>query len=477
MTPKPLALAALMPLALSACAAGPAPDIATPVPALPDGYFTAADDAAQGDLAQLLPHSDPAFQALRDQALANGPTLAVAMARIEAARAGAARAGAELFPNIGVNASATRNRTNPQQVGANLPAGVSIDTERTTYAGNVTARWDADLFGALKANKRAALARLDAANASAQAVRLALVSEIATSVIAWRSLETREAALKEDLEAAKQLAILAGKREEAGLAPGFDRVRAEAAAASSQSRLTTLDSERAQLVGRLVTLTAMDAGNVTTALAQPVVSAGLPTPPASLPSDLLQNRPDVAQAAAELTASDAELAYAARQRFPKLTLSAAIGLLAFDTANLFDNDSLVGSLGAGLAGPLLDFGRIAAEIDGATANKRAAFAAYRGAVFGALGDAEAAYGLVDTADIQAKAAKVEAENLQHAARLADTRYRAGLADFLTVLEARRAADASGERAASAMAQARRARVLLWQALGGDYSVSPSKGAI
>jgi outer membrane protein TolC len=182
---------------------------------------------------------------------------------------------------------------------------------------------------------------------------------------------------------------------------------------------------------------------------------------------LLANRPDVRQAAAELAASDAELAAAARNRFPRLTLSAALGLLSFDLGQIFDSQSVVGSLAGGVAAPLLDFGRIEAEIDAAAAGKRAAFAAYRGTVFGALGDAEAGYGLVAAAEAEAAAASKERDSLTRAAELADTRYRAGLADFLTVLEARRAADASGERAAAASGRARRARVLLWQALGGD----------
>ena len=144
-----------------------------------------------------------------------------------------------------------------------------------------------------------------------------------------------------------------------------------------------------------------------------------------------------------------------------------MGLLAFSPGDLFDEDSIVGSLAASVAGPLLDFGRIEAEIGAAAAGKRAAFEAYRGAVFTALGDAEGAYGLVAAADREAAAAAAEAASLQRAASLAETRQRAGLADFLTVLEARRAADASGERAAAALGRAKRARVLLWQALGGD----------
>ena len=144
-----------------------------------------------------------------------------------------------------------------------------------------------------------------------------------------------------------------------------------------------------------------------------------------------------------------------------------IGLLAFNPGDLFDENSFVGSLAAGVAGPLLDFGRIEAEIDGAAANKRVAFQSYRGAVYQALGDAEAAYGLIAAADREAEAAIAERDQLQRAATLANDRYRAGLASFLEVLEARRAADASGERAAAATGRAQRARILLWQAVGGD----------
>ena len=460
-------LTAASALALAACTAGPPPDVATPLPDLPDGFLFAPDAQTGTALARLMPTGDAAFVALAEQALASSPTLGEAVARIEQARAGADRAGAERLPSIGANASVTGQRTNPNSFGGTLPAGIAFDTERVSYAANLTARWDVDLFGRLKASERAALARVDAANAQAQAVRIALLSEIAASVIDWRTLEAREREVRSDLAAADELARLAGVRERAGLAPGFDRVRAESSAASSRSRLAALESERTRLLGRLVTLTAQGGADVRTALAREAAGDDVPPPPATLPSALLANRPDVVAAAATLAAADAQLAATARQRFPSFNLSGAIGLLAFGLGDLFDSDSVVGSLAAGIAGPLLDFGRIAAEIDGAAAEKKAAFEGYRGAVYTALGDAEAGYGLVSAADAEAAAAASEAANLQRAARLAGTRYQAGLADFLTVLEARRAADASGERAAAALGRARRARVLLWQALGGS----------
>ena len=455
--------AALAPLALAACAS--VPEVATPTPELPRVFFAQPEGATGAALAALMPNGDPAYAALSQAALANAPNLAEAAARIDAARAGARGAGSARLPNITADADVTRNRINPAQFGAAGQQGF-IPREQTSYGANITASWDPDIFGQLKAQERAALARIDGATAQAQGVRLALLAEIAASVTDWRVLDARAAAIAADGEGARQLASLAKVREDAGIAPGFDRVRAEATASGSATRLAALESERAQLVGRLVTLTAQDAATVRAALAAPAPALAPVAAPTSLPSDLLANRPDVAAAAAELAATDADLAAAARARFPRITLSGVIGLLSFRPADFFD-DSVVGTLTGGIAGPLLDFGRVAAQIDGAAANKRAAFAAYRGAVYQALGDAEAAYGVVTAADAEAALAITQRDQLSRAAAIADTRYRAGLASFLDVLEARRAADSSGENAAAALGRAQRARIVLWQALGGE----------
>lgn len=457
--------AALLPLALAACAT--VPEIATPAPELPQAFFHAAQGATGAGLAALMPTGDPAYVALSQAALDDGPSLAEALARIDAARAGARGAEAARLPDITADASTRRNRINPAQFGQAGQQGF-IPREQTSYGANINASWDIDLFGRLKAQERAALARIDAATAQAQGVRLALLSEIAASITDWRVLDARAAAIEADAAAARQLAGLAKVREDAGIAPGFDRVRAEATASGSATRLAALDSGRARLIGRLVTLTARDAAAVRAALAAPSPALGPAPAPAALPSDLLANRPDVAAAAANLATSDADLAAAARARFPRITLSGVIGLLAFDPSALFD-DSVVGSLTAGIAGPLLDFGRVGAQIDAAAADKRAAFAAYRSAVYQALGDAEAAYGVVSAADAEAGLAVTQRDQLARAAAIAETRYKAGLASFLDVLEARRAADSSGEAAAAALGRAARARIVLWQALGGEPS--------
>lgn len=457
-----LAIAAL----LSGCVAGPPADIDTPPPVLPASFAYAPEPGVSASVAGLLPGGDPAFADLSALALADSPTLAQAIARIDRARAVSDRAGANRFPQIGASASVEGKRTNPAQFGTNFPSTVTIDTERVSYGASLTAAWDPDLFGSLRAQERAAIARIDAAGADAAGVRLALLAEVAGAVIDWRTLAARETALEQDVVASETLVTLAEIRERSGIAPGFDRVRAEAAAEASRSRIAALPGQRAQIIGRLVTLTAQPAALVREALEQPAPDPAQPAPPAAVPSDLLANRPDVLAAAARLAASDADLYATAAQRFPSLNLSAALGLLAFDIGGLFDSDAVVGSVGGSLLAPLIDFGRIEAEIDAAEADKRIAFQAYRGAVFTALGDSEAGYGLVQAADRALIVAERERASNDRSARLADVRYRAGLSDFLTVLDARRNADASGERVAVARGQAERARVILWQALGG-----------
>lgn len=457
-------LAALL---LAGCVAGPPRHIATPSPELPESFLYQPGVSEGAALADLLPQNDRAFAALSVAALEQSPTVLEALARIDSARAGADKAGAERLPSIGLGGSAQASRTNPDQFGSSLPPGAGFDTTRAQYGANVSASWDPDIFGRLRAQERAARMRVDAANSDAAAVRLALTAEVAAAILDLRTLAARREAIASDAADARQLARLAGVREKAGIAPGFDRVRAETSLAASTSRLEGLASERARLIGRLVTLTAQPASAVEQLLASSEPSWKVPPAPATLPSALLTNRPDIRAASARLAASDHELAATAARRFPRFDLSATVGLLAFGIGGLFDADSIVGSLAGAIAGPLLDFGRIAAEIDGAAAEKRAAFQRYRGAVYQALGDAETAYALIAAADREAEAARDEAALSTRQSRLAEARYRAGLSDFLTVLEARRGADGSRERAAAALGRARRARVLLWQAVGGN----------
>lgn len=452
----------LTPLLLAGCASvgemPPRPDIV-----MPDSFVFAppAASSANVDATALLPVETGAFQALMKRA-DSAPDLAIAVARINAARAQAERAKAEQRPSVDASASAQEARSNPNQFG-NIPG---VDASRFSIGGEVSASWDLDLFGRLKASQRAAQRRLDAAGFDAEAVRIALASEIAAAVVDWQSLAAQQAQISANVKAAEERAGLIKSRVHAGLNPGLDAMRADAVVEGLRAQLAPIKGDQAEVVSRTVALTAAPADQVIADLDLSTSQWTGGDAPTSAPSALVATRPDVQAAAARLAASDADLAATAAQRFPRFTLSSALGLLAFSLGGLFDSDAITGSLGAGIAGPLLDFGRIQAEIDGSKAQTVIAFQELRKASFKALGEAEGAFGQLAAADRQAALLAAQAAREADVARVSASRYRAGLENLIAVLDADRSAYAAQQQAVAAKGRAQRARLALWQSLGG-----------
>ncbi len=438
---------------------------------LPDTFvFAPAEGAADTvDVAVLLPTKTLAFQALMKRA-ADAPDLNIALARIDAARAVTKRAKAERLPSVDFNASAQEQRSNPSQFGS-APGGSGVDASRFSIGGEIGASWDLDLFGRLKASQRAAQKRVDAAGFDAEAVRIALTSEVAAAVVDWQSLAAQQAQVVANVTAAEERTSLIKSRVRAGLNPGLDAMRSDAVVEGLRAQLAPLNGEEAQIVSRMVALTGAPADAV-------IADLNLSRPqwassqwdggdaPTSAPSALIAARPDVQAAAARLAASDADLIATAAQRFPRFTLSSALGLLSFSLGGLFDSDAITGQLGAGIAGPLLDFGRIQSEIDGSKAQTQIAFEELRKATFTALGEAEGSFGRLAAADREAALLSAQATREADVARVSASRYRAGLESLIAVLDADRTAYQARQQAVAANGRAQRARLTLWQSLGG-----------
>lgn len=431
--------------------------------ALPDSFvFAPSEDAAQ-NVAGLLPSDQLSFKALLQRA-ATAPDLAIALARLDAARALAARARAERSPTVEAGGNAQGQRNNPAQFG-NIPGG-GIDATRFSIGGDISARWDLDIFGGLKASQRAAERRVDAAGFDAEAVRIAITSEIAAAVVDWQGVAAQRSQIEANLGAAGQRAALVRSRVRAGLNPELDAMRADAVVEGLRAQLAPLDADAAFIAGRMVALTGADTADVLADLNLSRDQWQGDKAPATAPSTLIAKRPDVQAAAARLAASDADLAAVAAQRFPRFTLSSSLGLLAFSLGGLFGSDAITGTLGAGIAGPLLDFGRIQAEIDQSKAQARVAFEELRKATFTALGEAEGSFGRLAAADAEAALLEAQAMREANVAAVAASRYRAGLESLITVLDQDRVSYQARQQAVAAKNRAQRARILLWQSLGG-----------
>ena len=415
---------------------------------------------------------DPALAQLVEAALANAPDLAAALARVEQARSGLRATEAERLPALNGSASVTYNRTATEQFGFDTgrrPGGPQIDRERILYRADIEASWDADLFGRLRADRRAAAARLDAAGLEAASVRLTLITDVARNLVAARSAAAREAIAQDNVKAAEESVAVTRSRVKAGLVAGIDEVRAQSLLAETATTVAPVQAERSARIAALATLTGLAPADIASLIAAAPSQPRFGLPTSGLPSGLLLRRPDIAASFARVAAADENTASAIANRFPRLTITATIGLVASSLANFFSRDALGIVAGPGLAGPVLDFGRNRAQVELSRARAAEAVASYRGTVLRAFGEAETSLAAAEARERQRAALQRLVAANEDTASIARIQYRRGITDFLGVLDAERALLRSRDQLTVAEAEGADAELALFRAIGGDYA--------
>jgi outer membrane protein TolC len=254
---------------------------------------------------------------LLDAAQAVSPTLASARSRIEAARAARVAAGAALAPKIDAAGSASRGQP---------VLGTPLATSLTA---TLQAAWEIDLFGAQRAARDAAQARLDGAMATWHEARVSLAAEVATSYTQLRACEAQLIQTQLDAASRAKTARLTDLSMRAGFHTRASAALARASAAQSNATLTQQRAACDLLVKAVVALTGTDEALLRRRLA--AGTARVPQPVsiavASVPAQALAQRPDLHSAARELIAASADVSLAQAQRLPRISLSGSIGTL------------------------------------------------------------------------------------------------------------------------------------------------------
>lgn len=462
--------AAALALLLVACAT-PQPQSA-PVQPLPPAFALGAAEGLPATDWWTRRLADPAVSRLVAAALANSPDLAAAAARIASARAGLSAAEAERMPllNGSTSITATRTSLNESGLGAiDIPGAPEIDRERMVYRAGVEGSWDADLFGRLRADRGAAAARLDAASLDSASVRLALVTDVLRNLVAARTALAREQVARANVETARDSGRITAARVSAGLVAGIDRTRSDALVAETAATIAPLQAEQSARIAALAALTGLAPAQIRTVAEQSLEIPTFDVPAAGLPSDLLLRRPDIAAALARVAAADLDTASALAAQYPRLSITGALGLVATALGGLFSADAVSGSLGPGLAAPLLDFGRSRARADQARGRAGEAVAAYRGTVLRAFGEVETGLGSIGARQRQVIALERQLGAAEDTVAIARVQYWSGLADYLGVLDAERAANRARDQLSAAKGELADAQVALFRAIGGDFS--------
>ncbi len=461
-----LATAAL----LAACSF--APTYERPANELPDAWrgATAASAAVPAPADRWWTvFGDASLDRLVEESLVRNQDLAIAVARVDEARALVGVAESQLWPSIEGNVGANRARTSTRT--AVFFPGIPV--YRTNYRAALDVSYELDLWGRLRNATAAARADLLATEAASDTVRITLATEVVQSYYALRSLDERISATEAALDLRARAFELQRKRADAGLTSELDVRQIEAELQGARALLPALQRERDAEEAALTVL----AGRSPRAIIQETtVARAADDPrqpaliaPAGLPSELLLRRPDLYQAEQQLMAANARIGVARANFFPRISLIGLVGTEAASLSDLFTGPAGIWTIGGALAQPIFQGGRLRAESEAAEARQRQVVAQYQKTIQNAFREVR------DALTAQARTREVYAAEgarsvaLREALKLAVARYEAGLESQLAAIDAERQLLQAELNRAEALRQQRAATADLFRALGGGWT--------
>ena len=462
--------ALLAPALLAGCAAWQAP-LQTP----PDRASIALPAAWQSplphngkvaDLAQWWAGlNDPLLVQLIEGAQAASGSLADARARIAQARATRIGAGAARGPSLDASASASRGVQQPDTNAAN---SISLGLQAT---------WEADLFGGKAAASNAAQARLDGAQAAWHDARVSLAAEVASQYLGQRNCEAQLQVAQADAKSRADSARLADLTARAGFSAPATAALARASAADAAARVTELRAQCERNVLALAALIGAPLAEVQAVLKQnppiraDVIDNAALFSIATLPADVVAQRPDVFEAEREVAASSGDVTSIDALRMPRLGLAGSIGAARVSSGG-FASGGATWSIGPlAITLPLYDGGARAANVQAAQARYDAAVVQYRSKARQAVAEVEIALLNLQSTASRRGDSQAAAEGYRASFTATEARYKSGLASLVELEDARRTLLAAETALVSLQRERMAAWIALYRAAGGGWSVA------
>jgi multidrug efflux system outer membrane protein len=454
---------------LAGCVAGPnyvRPDVVTP-PAwkIEAPWRTGAPDDAAPKGAWWQRFGDARLDALQREAFAHSPTLDLAAARLEQARAVVRANSAGLLPSVNLGARAAR-----QRISANRPlssySSPNFATVQNDFVPSLSVGYEFDLAGRIRRGVEGAVASAEQSAADLENTRLLLGADLATAYFNLRAIDIELDVLARSIDLQRRSLDFVGTRHDLGVASGLDVAQQQALLDTTLTQVDLLRRQRDEFEHAIATLTGTPAPSFE--LAPDITWLEPPSVPLGVPSDVLQRRPDVASAERAMAAANAQIGVASAAYYPSITIGPTIGFESRSLSSLFDAPSLLWSFGASVTQPLFSGGRLGANFDFARANYDATVANYRRVVLAAMQEVEdgiTGLASLERADTQARTSVATARRVLD---LATARYEGGATTYLDVITAQQSLLAAERLAAQLGGQRLLTSVFLIKALGGDW---------
>jgi multidrug efflux system outer membrane protein len=458
-------------LALVSCTVGP--DYERPSMAAPEGWkeegpwkeSAPRDAIAKGAWWELF--GDPVLSELETRAAAANQDLKAAVARVSQARAIARIAESDFYPTISLDPSASRTRyakDRPQSPSVQ-PAAFTVNDFRVP----LDLSYEIDVWGRVRRSVEAATSYAQASVASFETVRLTLHADVASGYFALRSIDSERGVLRRTIVLRREALRLAQTRLRLGVGNDLDVSRAETELTTTEAEWIGLERRRAELEHALALLTGRPPRELS--IPEKPLDVAPPAIPAGLPSDLLERRPDVAEAERRLAASNAEIGIASAAYYPRLRLTATGGFESSDLSSLFGWKNSIWSLGAAVAAPLYTGGSTKADVERARFRYEESVALYRQQLLAAFQEVEDGLSGLRVLAEQAEAQARAVASARRTADLSNTRYTAGLVSYLEVVDSERTVLQNERLATQIQGQRLVTSVFLIKALGGGWQDS------
>ena len=464
---RPLVAAALC-AALTACAVGP--NYRRPA-APPSSAFKEARGWAPASPAKIVPsdwwsiYHDPVLSGLERRVEVSNQTLKAAVAAYYAAREAAGVTRATLFPSIGLGASQTRS-------GGGAATAFTFGGARTSNQAGASASWDIDLWGRLRRELQSANAQAQASAADVAAAQLSAQATLAQDYFQLRAAEQQLRYLKQAVKDDQVSLRIAQNRVAAGVTTLADVYSARTTLESTQSQENTAELTRANLEHAIAVLIGEAPSQLT--LARGTLAATVPVVPAGVPSRVLLRRPDVAAAERAVASANAQIGVAEAAWFPSLTLSGSYDFASSSLSNLIRASNAVWSFGPSLAQNLFNGGATLAQTREARATYDETVANYRQTVLTAFQQVENDLATLRYLQSQYAEERQAVGDAKRAEALTLNQYKAGVADYATLLSAQTARLTAEITLVNLQSQRLVASVGLINALGGGWSRSRLK---
>lgn len=394
----------------------------------------------------------------------NNLDLAVAMASVLQAQAQTNIERSALFPTVNADGTAQRARTPAAITG--IP-GVGAQTANS-FTATLNASYEVDFWGLARDNLRAAQESLKSATYAQQVVALTITADVADTYLDVLALRQQIAITQQNIDAAKRILAITQAKVTNGISSNLELSQQQSLVAAQEALIPPLREQEHEALFTLAVLLGQtpEGFDVST---QSLDAMTLPAVVPGMSSALLERRPDVAEAEANLAASHANVDAARAAFFPVVTLTGADGSASGTIGKLFRASTMEWSIGADILQTVFDGGKLMGQSDFARAQEYGLVSTYRKSVLQAFSDVETSLGQVSNFGLEQEALEREVKASAEAFRISELQYREGIVDLLTVLQVQQTLFTAENQLVSAKLARLQADVGLYKALGGGWS--------